>query len=1365
MVVLMMILAPSAMKAATMTIDFTAPTVAKQNVEWGNSGYSTNFQMSNNNYNRISGAKVGNRIDYQWSGDYSVNISRLAFVYNSSALTSTKDGSGFYLYGERIGNPWFRGLYTGQWNTQLAILHLAPGNKVTFTYSGSDRSGDNANLRNQRKVINGSGGWMTQVGKGQTATVTVDIDFSGDLIVSANQGTIIHSITIEYEVAEYKITTSDNSTSFEFTKSGTLEENDFAIPNLTASFGSINDHLVVQNLEAHMYKPDESEDLVTGGTNFQPSAGSFYAFRPTSNGTISVEGSLQGNQIHVFVYNPALGTVGDWDEKVTGNFYRDTFTSGTFSFNVAKDKIYYICQDNNNESGNALHLRKFTFTHEFKVEQLAKVIDLENDVINGWIQLTKIEGAGGYDIKVKRCSANISPAINTKIEHNYLYMSEPQFTANTDNAGTVIFDVTTDGGDVVFVATFPYHANFNDVENPDPYRTYGHTWNFIDPRNSDSNIGNCLIRSGIASFDPGTTTGILSIGRYEDTNSQFYHETQNREWTFSQRQTGSSGGGHDPYYMNVYDMEGDNANRIWETEGLWFETGTNLSCIYNENNAVEDPSKTNPLNFASPGSTDPDRYVGLLPDARGASSFTIPGLKDGDRVLIFMKSGEGSSANGIFLNISGAKDALGKPISASDLYKAGGTNWQHSRYEGCYHFIKDGDGNMKFDLKGGSMCKIMYIHIYTGERIPTTTITSQNSSESDNSKLLFINDKGAANGSASQLSLRFRGKGQYSTNSVLTYSGNLNANSFTGDNFKVSGKYNHLIDFTSKVGEIGMFRLRMTDIEYNSKYVADFNDRNFTVGYRDKVDSYPYTWDLTDIQGFSSDKMDAEHDYYPIAASNQDEYGDQWDISLFDENGNMKVNTGFDPESCNNIFDAHRIGYGNQLWAGGNVIPEARGLWFYSDDNNPLYNDCMQITSEGIRFANAPLPNVTDEDKNRKAMWNYKMVVPDVPQNGAVYLRMKRDNTVKDADNTNGTPFLATKFHFGTTDDANQKTSLSTNTEVINGTGNSNSKYSFYKVSGSNDEYIVAVKNTGAMNHLTFTLNGWIVEKVAVSTDSKKLNIRGWATESRDHVIDPELTAYLTGKDIETCLVTGVDYAAKTITLTRVYSSTNTTNPSLVMSSLANGDKGASILHNTAVTSLSADDGEVNILDGGFHLFVPDMHDYGFDMENKYIGQKSITDNSSMLVAQVSNSNGVRVIPAWSNGFYTNYALTYKYRKLNADGTPYGSTITGDEAFYRIAAGGASSSGNQGYLPLLTEYVDPHSSSYGTNPTNNAKFSIIFQEEFEVNSGIATQIENVESTGRVTTTEGFYNLNGQKINGIPTQKGMYIVNGKKVLVK
>ena len=529
-----------------------------------------------------------------------------------------------------------------------------------------------------------------------------------------------------------------------------------------------------------------------------------------------------------------------------------------------------------------------------------------------------------------------------------------------------------------------------------------------------------------------------------------------------------------------------------------------------------------------------------------------------------------------------------------------------------------------------------------------------------------------------------------------------------------------------------MFRLRMNDVEYTSKYVADFCDRNFTVGYRDKVDSYPYTWDFTDIQGFSSSKMDAEADNYPIVAAANDAYGYEWDISLFDANGNMKVNTGYDPITNNLIFSPHKIGYGNQLWAGGNVIPETRGLWFYSEDDSEtgysseyssaLYNDCLQITSDGIRFANVP-----DQAGKRVAWWNYKMVVPDVPADGAVYLRMKRDTSVPDEAKTFSTidnadvPFLAARFQFAS---QNSKTDMVKAGELKNG-----ANYSFYKVPNTTDEYIVAVKNTtGNVNHLTFTLNGWIVKKVAVSRDSKAVNIKGYATESRDHIIDHSLTKYLTGADVRAYAVSNPNYVDRTLMLTDVAVAENYVLP----------ESTGCVLYNAADT-------ELKVLDNKFHLFVPDMH----DQEKLYTGTNILVPNVATEGLQLS----------MFDGNYTNYVLTYKYQQLKPDGTPYGEVNDqGPEIFYRVSKNGIKLHKNSAYLQLPTNEVKPKDGN------SHAKFTFVFADEIEEEEGTVTAIEEIVNA-LDSADEVWYNLNGQKLNGRPTKSGLYILNGHKVVVK
>ena len=77
-----------------------------------------------------------------------------------------------------------------------------------------------------------------------------------------------------------------------------------------------------------------------------------------------------------------------------------------------------------------------------------------------------------------------------------------------------------------------------------------------------------------------------------------------------------------------------------------------------------------------------------------------------------------------------------------------------------------------------------------------------------------------------------------------------------------------------------------------------------------------------------------------------------------------------------------------------------------------------------------------------------------------------------------------------------------------------------------------------------------------------------------------------------------------------------------------------------------------------------------------------------------------------------------------------------------------TSRGNQGYLPLNL------GSGNGTN-----KFNLVWSDDA---NGIDDTIVN---NAALRNDNVFYNLNGQKMGGVPTQRGLYIVNGKKIVVK
>ena len=55
----------------------------------------------------------------------------------------------------------------------------------------------------------------------------------------------------------------------------------------------------------------------------------------------------------------------------------------------------------------------------------------------------------------------------------------------------------------------------------------------------------------------------------------------------------------------------------------------------------------------------------------------------------------------------------------------------------------------------------------------------------------------------------------------------------------------------------------------------------------------------------------------------------------------------------------------------------------------------------------------------------------------------------------------------------------------------------------------------------------------------------------------------------------------------------------------------------------------------------------------------------------------------------------------------------------------------------------------------SARITIVFED--------ATKIANTNITN--ITNGNWYDLNGRKLQGMPTKKGVYILNGKKVVVK
>ncbi len=290
---------------------------------------------------------------------------------------------------------------------------------------------------------------------------------------------------------------------------------------------------------------------------------------------------------------------------------------------------------------------------------------------------------------------------------------------------------------------------------------------------------------------------------------------------------------------------------------------------------------------------------------------------------------------------------------------------------------------------------------------------------------------------------------------------------------------------------------------------------------------------------------------------------------------------------------------------------------------------------------------------------------------------------------------------------------------------------------GNNDAndtetYIGYVDVTAAQGGVTLYLNDIIIEKIAYSTDEKSVNIKGYASESRDHYIDHDLTEYFCNVPVKayTATIEGTDYTKAIMTPLKT----------MEITSAANNNTGC-ILYSSA----TGDDKSAS-----FNLFVPDIHDYLKDAE---ISQSFIGNTCTNSVGNIGNADQGKIAVMGNNIMigvvdgvqkldaettvggttYVNYVLQYQYIDY------YGNLQSGEEKLYRVNRDGIKLGKNKAY----------------------ARFdkSIVGETHYGYVNGIKLWFGDEEENA-----DGIYNLNGVRINK-PQKSGIYVKNGKKVYIK
>ena len=693
------------------------------------------------------------------------------------------------------------------------------------------------------------------------------------------------------------------------------------------------------------------------------------------------------------------------------------------------------------------------------------------------------------------------------------------------------------------------------------------------------------------------------------------------------------------------------------------------------------------------------------------------------------------------LKINNGADAEGKPCNQQNgWYGIGGSAWWGRDkgdylYRGEYHFqVIDKTQDFSIEVPGtssGVNGDAAWLMIYTIEVYDSDEMITENDVLGDWYQYLTTEYKNeSGNVTTSTLTepgkywVHYRGKAEKSTVSNCTTSGTVGTKgTYTGSNFInrfVSDNANDTKHtYTPVKGEYGSFRMRLDVHDHNNNYVTDYAYRTQSVGLMENK-IYPYTWDFTDIKPYQSSNFTDDKGVATVAA-NKMELESQLGYAQQPDN-NYTTGAIYVPRNVWDTDGAFRIANngghdvlfagGSQLWYGTTIIPETAGLGFTPVNYDGAYNGAMTLTDDGLLF-----------DQNIRDWWLWRIMIPQVDNKCTIYVRAKK---------LRSDSFYNVGYYYGDATNATEKSRFST--AAISSTKVAR------EIATDGDDVIYAIPSPSSTTNVTLFFTGVEVHKIAVSKDPKTVNKYGWATESRDRVIDQELTSYFTGVPFETVLVDAVNYSSKSVTLSRVDMSSN------VMDLTDGNDYHAYIIHNTTeVAESDKDKKKVDILakDDGFHLFVPDIHDYVKANSSTY-NLKSLNTYAETMKAQLASGT---VPQTNDDDGTTNFVLTWQVADVE-DGQQGGTYDFGYVGFFRVQATGVTSKGNQGYLPVAT------SPSNGIN-----KFNLVWDDNLN-------GIDNTIITNTAVVNDNiFYNLNGQKIDGVPTQRGLYIFNGKKIVVK
>ena len=527
---------------------------------------------------------------------------------------------------------------------------------------------------------------------------------------------------------------------------------------------------------------------------------------------------------------------------------------------------------------------------------------------------------------------------------------------------------------------------------------------------------------------------------------------------------------------------------------------------------------------------------------------------------------------------------------------------------------------------------------------------------------------------------------------------------------------------------------------YSSDYVYVANRKTWVITFGEApAQEYPYTWDFTKYFENTKEKigMGKYDDVFKedsVYASQNNSYGShEYRIKLntWDETGNEEavVTKGYNTANYGSFFvnGAQLVGYGlrgDTKYKGR--LPETAGLGFKLDnlDDEDNVNDgglSLDMQSSDAKAVEAD-NNETWRDGCLTITSGGSIIVPKPGEkydDYYIYVKSDKEPTVDaaekvtdDVSESDGCELKQYKYHFL----ANEDVKLKFN---------------------DNEAHICAIAVTNKFKTMT-ALNG-----------------TGWATESRDSVIDHTLTRYLTTNPTEAYAIverydnpTYSDNKAQTKVALKDRRYVVPANYGLVMKQTEN------------VPEL-AKDKTTGKATYQVPLFVPAVTTAvdNLDKEEFNLMQPNVKETEITAETETGTSNAM-------GKDYTRFILASRYMTWKRQDGELTTTEyeSGDvAAFYRLhvfdgkdAATLNTLPKNSAYLLLRTDKLNP--ALWGD--ASNGSRSYIGIE------GVSDMFDEPSLQDAQTGAVGIYNLSGQKLNpDSPLAPGIYIINGKKTIVR